>query len=39
VSPHGVLIVARGHTLDALSIATLQRIADGSTEFLVYVER
>jgi response regulator RpfG family c-di-GMP phosphodiesterase len=39
VSAHGVLIVARGHKLDALSIATLQRIAEGSAEFLVYVQR
>ncbi len=39
VSAHGVLIVARGHKLDAQSIATLQRIAEGSAEFLVYVQR
>ena len=39
VSRHGVLIVAGGHKLDAQSIAALQRIADGSTEFLVYVQR
>jgi HD-GYP domain-containing protein (c-di-GMP phosphodiesterase class II) len=39
VSPHGVLILARGHRLDAPAIATLQRIADGSAEFLVYVQR
>ena len=39
VSGHGVLIVARGHKLDAQSVATLQRIADGSAEFLVYVQR
>jgi len=39
VSPQGVLIVAPGHTFDAHSIATLQRIADGSTEFMLYVQR
>jgi len=39
MSAHGVLIVASGHKLDAQSIATLQRIADGSTEFLVFVQR
>jgi len=39
LSAHGVLMVARGHKLDAQSIATLQRIADGSAEFLVYVQR
>ncbi len=39
VSPHGVLILARDHRLDAQAIATLRRIADGSAEFLVYVQR
>jgi hypothetical protein len=39
VSPHGVLIVARGHRLDARSIGTLQRIAEGTAEFVVYVQR
>ena len=39
LSAHGALIVARGHKLDAQSIATLQRIAEGSAEFLVYVQR
>jgi hypothetical protein len=39
VSPHGVLILARNHELDAQAIATLQRIAEGSAEFLVYVQR
>jgi response regulator RpfG family c-di-GMP phosphodiesterase len=39
VSPHGVLIVARGHRLDGRSIDTLQRIADGTAEFVVYVQR
>jgi response regulator RpfG family c-di-GMP phosphodiesterase len=39
VSAHGVLIVARGHRLDQRAIATLQRIADGVAEFVVYVQR
>jgi hypothetical protein len=39
VSAHGVLILARGHKLDAQGIATLQRIAEGGSEFLVYVQR
>jgi response regulator RpfG family c-di-GMP phosphodiesterase len=38
VSSHGVLIVARGHRLDQQSIKTLQRIADGTGEFLLYVQ-
>jgi response regulator RpfG family c-di-GMP phosphodiesterase len=39
VSAHGVLIVGSGHKLDEQSIATLQRIAEGSAEFVLYVQR
>lgn len=39
VNTHGVLVVPRGHKLDELAIRTLQRIAEGSAGFLLYVQR
>lgn len=39
VTDHGFLVVPRGHRLDDHSIATLQRIAEGTAEFLLYVQR
>lgn len=39
VNAHGVLVVTRGHRLDEHSIGTLQRIAEGTEGFVLYVQR
>lgn len=39
VNEHGVLMVPRGRRLDQLAIDTLQRIADGADDFILYVQR
>jgi response regulator RpfG family c-di-GMP phosphodiesterase len=39
VNGHGVLVVPRGHRLDEHAIATLQRIADGTEGFVLFVQR
>jgi response regulator RpfG family c-di-GMP phosphodiesterase len=39
VNEHGVLMVPRGRRLDQHAINTLQRLADGTPGFLLYVQR
>jgi response regulator RpfG family c-di-GMP phosphodiesterase len=39
VGEHGVLIVPRGARLDARGIETLQRIAESTAEFVLFVQR
>lgn len=39
VGEHGVLIVPRGVRLDARGIETLQRIAESTSEFVLFVQR
>jgi response regulator RpfG family c-di-GMP phosphodiesterase len=39
VNEHGVLMVPRGRKLDQHAINTLQRLADGTPGFLLYVQR
>ncbi len=39
VNEHGVLMVPRGRRLDQQAINSLQRLADGTAGFLLYVQR
>jgi response regulator RpfG family c-di-GMP phosphodiesterase len=39
VNEHGVLMVPRGRRLDAHAIGSLQRLAEGTPGFLLYVQR
>ena len=39
VNEHGVLMVPRGRRLDQHAINALQRLADGTEGFLLYVQR
>ena len=39
VNEHGVLVVPRGRRLDAQAITSLQRLAEGTAGFLLYVQR
>ncbi|HUQ50809.1 MAG TPA: HD domain-containing phosphohydrolase, partial [Gammaproteobacteria bacterium] len=39
VNEHGVLMVPRGRRLDSQAINSLQRLADGTAGFLLYVQR
>ena len=39
VNSHGVLVVPRGHRLDEHAIATLERIAEGTEGFVLFVQR